>query len=73
MRVTISVSLPSGLLKQIDQLDSNRSAFLERVASAYLAATAKSRRDARDAKILDRIADELNDESDVLAFQGLPT
>ena len=29
-------------------------------------------RDARDAAILDRVAEELNQQSDVLDFQGLP-
>ena len=72
MRIKTSVSLPGELLEKIDEFDSNRSAFLERAAWSYLAASAKSMRDAKDAVILERIADELNEESDVLAFQGLP-
>lgn len=72
MRVKTSVTLPSALLEEIDRIDSNRSAFLERAALSYLARTAKAARDAQDAAILDRVADELNRQSDVLEFQGLP-
>ena len=72
MRVKTSVTLPSALLEQIDRIDSNRSAFLERAALAYLARKAKTERDAQDAAILDRVAEELNQQSDVLEFQGLP-
>jgi len=69
MRVKTSVSLPSLLLADIDRVDTNRSAFLERAALAYLARGAKLERDARDAVILERIAGELNEESDALEFQ----
>jgi metal-responsive CopG/Arc/MetJ family transcriptional regulator len=72
MRVKTSVTLPSGLLKEIDRRDTNRSAFLERAALSYLASMAKSDLDAKDAAILNRIAEELNKQSDILEFQGLP-
>lgn len=72
MRVKTSVTLPSALLKEIDRLDDNRSAFLERAAVAYIGKRRKSELDAQDAAILDRVADELNQQSDVLAFQGMP-
>jgi len=72
MRVKTSVTLPSALLNEIDKLDGNRSAFLERAALAYIGKRVKSDLDARDAEILDRIADELNEQSDVVDFQGLP-
>jgi metal-responsive CopG/Arc/MetJ family transcriptional regulator len=72
MRVKTSVTLPSTLLEEIDRVDSNRSAFLEKAAVSYLARRAKAERDARDAAILDRVAGELNEQSDVLEFQGLP-
>lgn len=72
MRVKTSVTLPSSLLKEIDRLDSNRSAFLERAALSYISKRLKSELDAQDAAILERVADELNRQSDVLAFQGLP-
>ena len=72
MRVKTSVTLPSSLLKEIDRLDSNRSAFLERAALSFIGKRVKSELDARDAAILDRVAGELNQQSDVLEFQGLP-
>ena len=72
MRVKTSVTLPNALLEEIDRLDSNRSAFLEGAALSYQAKNAKADRDAKDAKILDRIAGELNRQSDVLEFQRLP-
>ena len=71
MRVKTSVTLPSALLKEIDRLDSNRSAFLERAAAAYLARVAKAGRDANDAAILERNAGRLNREAaDVLEYQA---
>jgi metal-responsive CopG/Arc/MetJ family transcriptional regulator len=72
MRVKTSVTLPSALLKEIDRLDGNRSAFLERAAVAYIGKRVKSDLDAQDAAILDRVAGELNEQSDVLEFQGMP-
>jgi metal-responsive CopG/Arc/MetJ family transcriptional regulator len=72
MRVKTSVTLPSSLLKAIDRLDGNRSAFLERAALAYISSRTKAELDVRDASILDRVADELNQQSDLLEFQGLP-
>lgn len=73
MKLKTSVTLSSALLKKIDRVDKNRSAFLERAALAYLAHSARKARDARDAAILDRHADRLNREAqDVLEYQGLP-
>ncbi len=68
-----SVTLSSALLEEIDRLDTNRSAFLERAAQLYLARAARADRDARDAAILDRHAERLNREAaDVLEYQDLP-
>jgi metal-responsive CopG/Arc/MetJ family transcriptional regulator len=72
MRVKTSVTLPRALLKEIDRLEGNRSAFLERAALSYLSKRVKSDLDAQDAAILNRVADELNRQSDVLEFQRLP-
>ena len=73
MRAKTSVTLSTELLQKIDRVDSNRSAFLERAAHAYLAGLDRARRDARDAEILNAHADRLNEEaSDVLDYQGLP-
>ena len=72
MRVKTSVTLPHALLKEIDRLEGNRSAFPERAALSYLSKRVKSDLDAQDAAILNRVADELNRQSDILEFQGLP-
>jgi metal-responsive CopG/Arc/MetJ family transcriptional regulator len=72
-RVKISVSLPDGLLEQIDRLDGNRSAFLERAARQYLSQAAKAKRDKLDAEIIERHTKRLNEAAmDVLGYQGLP-
>jgi metal-responsive CopG/Arc/MetJ family transcriptional regulator len=71
MRVKISVTLPDGLLEQIDRLDSSRSAFLERAARQCLSQAAKAKRDLRDAEIIERHAKRLNEEAmDVLEYQA---
>jgi metal-responsive CopG/Arc/MetJ family transcriptional regulator len=73
MRVKTSVTLPSSLLEEIDRLNSNRSAFLEEAALAYLAQNAKKSREAKDAAIIDKHANRLNREAaDVLEYQTLP-
>jgi metal-responsive CopG/Arc/MetJ family transcriptional regulator len=71
MRVKTSVTLPGDLLAKIDRVDSNRSAFVERAARAYLAALERARRNQRDLRILNANADRLNAEAaDVLSYQA---
>ncbi|MBI3280719.1 MAG: hypothetical protein HYZ57_12855 [Acidobacteria bacterium] len=73
MRVKTSITLPRDLLKSIDQIDANRSAFIERASRAYLARLEKARRAAKDVEIINRHAGRLNEEArDVLEYQGLP-
>jgi metal-responsive CopG/Arc/MetJ family transcriptional regulator len=73
MRVKTSITLPRELLRDIDRVDSNRSAFLERASRAFLTRLAKAARDAHDAQVLEAAADRLNQEAlDVLEYQGLP-
>jgi metal-responsive CopG/Arc/MetJ family transcriptional regulator len=73
MKVKTSVTLSNALLEEIDRVDTNRSAFLERAALAWLARTAREARNLRDDEILDRNAERLNEEAvDVLEYQGLP-
>jgi metal-responsive CopG/Arc/MetJ family transcriptional regulator len=73
MRVKTSITLPAELLKNIDRTESNRSAFFERAAGAYLAEINKAKRDARDLAIINSNADRLNAEAlDVLDYQDLP-
>ena len=72
VRVKTSITLPEGLLSQIDREDKNRSNFLEQAALQRLALLERARRDARDARILDTHADRLNQEAlDVLEYQDL--
>ena len=73
VRVKTSITLPIELLKNIDRTESNRSAFFERAAQAYLAGLNKAKRDARDLAIINSNADRLNAEAlDVLDYQDLP-
>jgi metal-responsive CopG/Arc/MetJ family transcriptional regulator len=73
MKVKTSVTLSSGILEEIDQVDGNRSAFLERAARSYLDGMARQKRDARDVEIINRNADYLNGEAaEVLEFQVIP-
>ena len=72
MRVKTSVTLPNTLLEEIDRVNSNRSAFLEEAARSLLDKTARAKRDARDAAILNGKAERLNREAaDVLGYQGI--
>lgn len=72
VKVKTSITLPLDLLEAIDHADSNRSSFLEKAAREYLASTAKARRDARDAAILNARAESLNREAlEVLEYQDL--
>ena len=73
MRIKTSITLPEDLLQCIHRADSNRSALIERATRAYLARLERSRREARDAEIIDANAERLNREAmDVLEYQGLP-
>lgn len=73
MRVKTSITLPADLLERVDRIDSNRSAFLERAALAYLARLEQARRDRRDIAIINRHARRLNREAlETLEYQMLP-
>jgi metal-responsive CopG/Arc/MetJ family transcriptional regulator len=71
--VKTSITLPSELLGQLDRVDKNRSALLERAARAYLARLQSDQRDRRDIEIISRNAGRLNREAaDILEYQQLP-
>ncbi|MFZ0594415.1 MAG: ribbon-helix-helix protein, CopG family [Bryobacteraceae bacterium] len=73
MRVKTSVTLPAELLRRLDRLDKNRSALLERAATAYLARLERDERDRRDVEIINRNAERLNREAqDTLEYQQAP-
>lgn len=73
MRVKTSITLPKELLHRLDQVDTNRSALLERAALAYLARLEAEQRAQRDITIINRNASRLNREAlDTLEYQQLP-
>lgn len=73
MRVKTSITLPSELISQLDRVDKNRSALLERAARAYLARLESDQRDRRDLEIINRNAERLNREAmDTLEYQQWP-
>lgn len=73
MRVKTSITLPEGLLRRLDRVDSNRSALLERAALAYLASLEHQERDRKDIEIINRNAARLNREAkDALGYQNIP-
>jgi metal-responsive CopG/Arc/MetJ family transcriptional regulator len=68
--VTISITLPDDLLRQIDRRNSDRSAFLETAVRKLLHEEEKARRRREDAAIINRFADRLNKEAaDVWEYQ----
>jgi metal-responsive CopG/Arc/MetJ family transcriptional regulator len=73
VRVKTSITLPAELVSQLDRVDKNRSALLERAARAYLARLESDERDRRDVEIINRNAKRLNGEAmDTLEYQQLP-
>jgi metal-responsive CopG/Arc/MetJ family transcriptional regulator len=73
VRVKTSITLPEALLSQLDRVDKNRSALLERAAIAYLALLERRARDRRDMEIIERNAERLNREAmNTLEYQQLP-
>jgi metal-responsive CopG/Arc/MetJ family transcriptional regulator len=73
VRVKASVTLPEDLLRRIDKVNRNRSAFLERASLYYLSRLELAARDARALEIINSNARRLNREAeDVLEYQVLP-
>jgi Arc/MetJ-type ribon-helix-helix transcriptional regulator len=73
MKVKTSITLSQDLIEAIDRRSGqfrNRSEFIEEAVRAFLGQIARAEQDARDLAILNRRADELNEEAaDVLAYQ----
>jgi len=73
VRIKTSITLTEDVLRSIDRVDANRSAFIERACRAWLARLEKAKREAADARIISSHAARLNREAmDVLEYQGLP-
>ena len=70
VRIKTSVTLPKQLLARLDRVDKNRSAVLERAATAYLIQLERQARDRKDIEIINRHAERLNREAmDTLGYQ----
>jgi metal-responsive CopG/Arc/MetJ family transcriptional regulator len=76
MKVKTSVTLSEELVEELDEMtdeDSNRSQMIERAVAEFIENRRRRLRDVRDLEILNRSADELNQEiDDVLAYQVIP-
>ena len=74
MRVKTSITLSSETLRAIDAARDdrlNRSQLIEQAITYFLAERARAARDARDREILDRVADDLNEQvAEALHFQA---
>ena len=73
MRVRVSISISPQTLEAVDKLagtKSNRSRIFETAVLAYLDRKHRKGREDRDLEILNRCADDLNQEiEDILAYQ----
>ncbi len=73
MRVRTSVTISQDLLGAIDKLSGqhkNRSEFIEAALRNYIAQLLRQQQNARDLEIINRRADDLNEEAmDVLGYQ----
>jgi metal-responsive CopG/Arc/MetJ family transcriptional regulator len=74
MNVKTSVMLPEELVQSVDHFVTmhyvSRSRFIEQAVRMYLAQSLHAEQNAQDTEILNRAAEELNDEvMDALAYQ----
>jgi len=73
MKVKTSITLSKELLKTVDKLsgrNKSRSEFVEAALKAYIAFIIRNEQSAKDLEIINRRADDLNEEAlDVLAYQ----
>jgi metal-responsive CopG/Arc/MetJ family transcriptional regulator len=76
MKVKTSITLSEDLIESIDRQSgpqTNRSEFIEKALRSYIDQIVRDQKNARDLEIINRNADQLNDEAtDVLSYQVLP-
>jgi metal-responsive CopG/Arc/MetJ family transcriptional regulator len=76
MKVKTSVTLSEELVEKLDEMTddgSNRSQMIERAVAEFIERERRQIRNVRDLEILNRSADELNQEiDDVLTYQAIP-
>jgi len=74
MKEKTSITLSKDVLTSIDRIagsKQSRSAFIEAVLTQYLRRQARAQVEARDLELINKAADELNEEvEDVLRYQG---
>ena len=74
MKEKTSITLSKEVLTHVDRMagsKQSRSAFIETVLIQYLRKQARAHAEARDFELLNKAADELNDEvEDVLRYQA---
>ena len=73
MKVKTSITVDRELLRKIDRLSGltgSRSAFIEAALRKYVAHSTRQRKTSSDLEIINRCADDLNEEAmDVLDYQ----
>jgi metal-responsive CopG/Arc/MetJ family transcriptional regulator len=76
MREKTYVTLPDDLLHAMDRFSDSyksRSDFVEAAVRAFISQLARNQQNSRDLEVINRHADELNQEAlDVLAYQVIP-
>ncbi len=75
MKEKTSITLSKEILTRIDRMagsKKSRSAFIEAVLAQYLRQQARAQIEARDLELINKAADELNDDvEDVLRYQQI--
>ena len=72
MKVTTSVTVDKGLLETVDKLSGkdDRSRFVEAALRAYVAQIIRHKQNGKDLEIINKRADDLNEEAlDVFDYQ----
>jgi len=76
MKVKTSVTLSEKIVEELDGMTdegSNRSQMIERAVAEFIERERRQLRDVRDLEILNRSADDLNEEvDDILSYQVIP-
>jgi len=73
MKVKTSITLNEEIVEELDRITdegSNRSQMIERAVADFIARQRRQLRDVRDLEILNRLAEEFNEEvDDILTYQ----
>ncbi|MEW6378646.1 MAG: ribbon-helix-helix domain-containing protein [bacterium] len=77
MKVKTSITLSEDLLRALDQRSrsgryKNRSEFIETAVRSFIAEAIRNEQNARDLEIINRHADELNEEAEDVLFYQIP-